>query len=235
MNTRLKRIFFASLSVASALTLTACGGGSDDTPPQTLNKDLCFDSSIYAAGSSYKLVFAEAISKGELSVTGSVRSTNASIDGTSNLVEFVETTDSVVNTVVTRYLKPLAPGIIALYHTDAVQGAYIYTATSYAPPYEDRRAALTEGDTGTFVGQGVRTSGAIGSSSSAPYTRQEKIKFVGVERITMPAGTFTACRYETDVATEWWHRSMVVRQDWKSGESRILKSGELNGAPLKNQ
>ena len=221
--------------LATALALTGCGGGDNEAA-----KSLCFDNSIYAEGTSYKLNFTQ----GETTPveSGTVVSTNPSFNGHQGLVEFREQTQNTVTTTVTRYLKPLAPpnasaqpstgGVVALYGTKAAQGATSFTTTTYTPPYEDRRVELSVGETRTFTGQGIREDWF---RPAAPYTREERVKFVGVERITLPAGTFTACRYEIDGGTtEWWHRNLVIRRDIRNGLSRILQSGMLNGTPLKD-
>ncbi|MDH4415986.1 MAG: hypothetical protein QE485_02060 [Acidovorax sp.] len=233
------------LVFSTILALTACGSGGDSEtrPAPELSKDLCFDNSIYAANASYKLSFKEGATSPI--VSGFVRTTSASFNGVSDLVQFVETTNNTITTVVTRYLKPSAPqitsgkplpttGLVFLYGTEAAQGATSFTTTTYTPAYEDRRAELAVGETRMFVGQGTRTQ--LFPPKSDPYTRREQVKFVGVELITMPAGTFTSCRYEIDDATtEWWHRGLVIRREIQNGEPRILQSGELNGAPLKSQ
>ncbi|PJI96909.1 hypothetical protein CLU85_1666 [Acidovorax sp. 69] len=228
--------------ISAALTLSACGGGSSDNPIHVpeLTKGLCFDNGIYASGASYKLNFKEGTASPV--VSGSVLATNASFNGVPDLVQFVETTSNTVSIVVTRYLKPLSPqaaftqpsSVVALYGTEAAQGSQSFTTTTYTPPYEDRRVELGVGETRTFTGQGTRTE--MFPPNSGPHTRQDQVKFVGVESITLPAGTFTACRYEVNGnTTEWLHRSLVVRRDISGGESRILQSGELNGTPLKSQ
>jgi hypothetical protein len=233
------------LTFSTAFTLLACGGGSgsDATPPPQLTKDLCFDNGIYSANAYYKLNFKE----GETSpvVSGIVRATDASIHGISGLIQLEKSTTGLEKTInVTQYLKLLTPqftatqpegsGIVALYEEQVRYGLSSFITTIYSPPYEDRRAELSPSETHTFTGEGTRI--IIRAPVSYPYTHQEKIKFVGVERITMPAGTFTACRYEVnDTVTEWWHRSLVIRRDLANGESRILQSGELNGSPLKSQ
>ena len=227
-----------SLAAACGIALTACGGGgsTDNNEPTAppLDKALCFDNSIYQANAKYQLKFLEG-NQG-ITVTGTVESISASYGNSNNLVKFIEVHNNVVNTVVTRYLKPLASGIVAQYGTEAAQGALTYTVTRYSPPYEDRRAELAAGATGTYIAQGTRDNAMPGTGNGPqPYTRTDQIKFVGVESITMPAGTFTACRYETNGVTEWWHRGMVIRQDFADGKSQILQSGELNGTPLKSQ
>ena len=227
-----------AVAVVGVVASSACGGGSSGTnevvtPP--LSKSLCFDNSIYAAGASFKLNFKE-MPSGQIVITeGSVQSINASFETTPDLVQFTERTDNAVQTSLVRYFKPVAAGVIALYATEAAQGTLAYTTTRYAPPYEDRRAELGIGESKTYTGQGSRTQSSLLGTSTTPYTRQEIVKFVGIESLEMPAGTFTTCRYEIDGTTEWWHRGMVVRRDLSNGESRVLQSGELNGTPLKSQ
>ncbi|WP_298207995.1 hypothetical protein [Acidovorax sp.] len=228
---RFQRLSPLLITVATALTLIGCGGGNDTPTSSELSKELCFDNSVYALGASYKLNFKEGA--GNLVVSGSVLSTNANFNGASNLIEFLTRTETTVTSSVTQYLKPLAPGIAALYGTKAALGAVSFITTTYGSPYEDRRAELAVGQTRTFVGQGIRDD--MFRPGPVTFTQENQIKFVGVERITMPAGTFTACRYEVNGTTEWWHRSLVIRRDFNNGEPRVLQSGELNGTPLKNQ
>lgn len=226
-------------SVAAAVALAACGGGGGDstTPPEpVLTKDICFDNRIYGADAAYVLNYLEDGTR-TVSTSGTVRATNASYEGVTNLIEFREVTQNTVSTVVTRYLKPLAPGIVAQHATVAAQGAAALTTTHYSPPFEDRRAEMLPGETRTFTGTGTRVVSGIGvSSDPLPYERKDTIKFVGIERITTAAGTFTACRFEdaSNLSTEWWHRSMVVRRDLNGGSSRVLQSGSLNGVAIKD-
>jgi len=224
----------ALLASAAMLALTACGGGGSSEPDTAApSKDICFDNGIYAAGAAYKLTYQN---EGRpVVVAGTVKLINASYNGTLGLVEFLEKTDNVVNSSVVRYLKPLTPGVVALHATEAAQGSLSFTTTTYSPPFEDRRAEMSPGETRTFTGQGTRSE--MLPPASFPYERKDSIKFIGVERITVPAGTFTTCRFENidNRSTEWWHRSLVIRSDLSNGQSRILQSGELNGTPLKSQ
>ncbi|UCV00668.1 hypothetical protein [Acidovorax radicis] len=226
------------MAAASLLVLTACGdGGSGETPPPlVLTKDICFDNSIYAENAKYSLKYLENDSR-TIETTGEVRSTNSSYAGVTNLIEFQEVTYNTTVSGVTRYLKPLAPGIVAQYATVAAQGALTLTTTRYSPPLEDRRAEMSPGETRTFIGTGTREVGPLPPNTGPqPYRRQDTIKFVTIERITTPAGTFPACKFEylDSQTSEWWYRSLVIRRTLADGSKRVLQSGELNGVAIKD-
>lgn len=222
----------------AALVLTACGGsGGDSTPSEpVLTKDICFDNRIYAENAKYTLKYLEDGLR-TIETAGIVRSTNSSYEGVTNLIEFQDITLNSTTTAVTRYLKPLAPGIVAQHATVAAQGTLTLTTTRYSPPFEDRRAEMSLGETRTFIGTGTRETGPYSPvTGPQPYRREDTIKFVSIERITTPAGTFPTCRFDyTDSKTsEWWYRSLVIRRNLADGSSRVLQSGELNGVAIKD-
>ncbi|MNL74771.1 hypothetical protein D3C87_2004540 [compost metagenome] len=63
---------------------------------------------------------------------------------------------------------------------------------------------------------------------------------MGVELLSLPAGSYKACRYDVRVddgpiSREWLYRGVLVRQERQNAtdiEVLELKSGALNGVPL---
>ena len=148
------------------------------------------------------------------------------------------------NTTGKAYYKVMSPTTAAVYGAAAtaiVVGQSVTSTTTYTPPYVDGTANLAVGETGTFTQTGnVVTSGP----GSGPFTTSYTVKFAGKESITVPAGTFNACRYEistqgaggvVSVSTNWLYRSFVVKSSAASnGSTQIiqLKSATIHGAPI---
>ncbi|MNT61570.1 hypothetical protein D3C72_1992230 [compost metagenome] len=111
---------------------------------------------------------------------------------------------------------------------------------AYNPPYEDRRTELNKDQEGTFTAHGVDTSTGSFPAGPTPFTRKTQVKFVGVELLSLPAGSYKACRYDVRVddgpiSREWLYRGVLVRQERQNAtdiEVLELKSGALNGVPL---
>ena len=145
------------------------------------------------------------------------------------------------NTTGKTYYKVVSPGVIAQYGTSVTAvtfGQSVATTTSYAPPYVNGAANLAIGETGTYSYTGTLASSGPGSG---PVSFSTTVKFVGKESITVPAGTFNACRYDTlgtsgaVTATGWYYRSIVIKSSTPStsGTQIIqLKAATINGASI---
>jgi hypothetical protein len=105
---------------------------------------------------------------------------------------------------------------------------------TYTPPYVDARSALRVGETGVYgaTGSDARvTTYPYAEDISAAISNTTTVKLVGVEPVTVPAGVFTACRYEGSSGTEWWYRGIAVKK-LQGDVTREMSSGSANGVPL---
>jgi hypothetical protein len=101
----------------------------------------------------------------------------------------------------------------------------------YTPPFVNRMAALAQGDslTQSRLGSLITTTtypfpGVPPQENRIPLNTTTKTTFVGVEHVSVPAGTFPACRFhlstpEGVTITSWQHR----------GSGAILKTQGANG------
>ncbi len=120
--------------------------------------------------------------------------------------------------------------------------------TVYSPPWVDRRFTLNAGQTLTQTYTGTTTAtvggfpGVPGTSTTTTTTTTQHVRFVGLESVTVPAGTFNACKFEdTDPATPanmttTWpavnHGSMVktVGTSPSGTQTIVARSILVNGA-----
>ncbi len=122
--------------------------------------------------------------------------------------------------------------------------------TVYAPPYVDQQYSLPVGQTYTSS-QTVMTSGTVsflGYSNPIPQqttTLSMSVKYVGQESVTVPAGTYNACKMETtsvsngtaSVQTSWIvvGKGIPVKTTMTGGgvnQTIQATSVKLNGASL---
>lgn len=88
--------------------------------------------------------------------------------------------------------------------------------TVFSPPWVDRRFTLTAGQSivQTFAGTTTSTSTGIPGLPATPTTTNtsssQTVRFVGIESVTVPLGTYQACKFEefatatpSEVTTNW--------------------------------
>lgn len=230
--------------------LSACGGG-DGGIDQQAEKALCFDSRVFAVGAKLNIDYVESgFATGARTETSVVLSDIATFNGSPNLVERRITTSGTsvrgetnyrVESNLSKYEKPLGPGVTGLYGTVANGRFGQQRTVLYNPPYEDRRGELKRGQEGVFTSQGIGTTTGTVPAGPTSFTRQIRVKFVGVDSLSLPAGQYAACRYDirTDdgaFSSEWIYRGVVVRQERTTGtpdpEILEMKTGTLDGASL---
>jgi hypothetical protein len=90
--------------------------------------------------------------------------------------------------------------------------ASLSSKSVYSPAWVDRSFALAEGQslstTQTFTTTSTTTiPGLPPTTNTTTSTLSQTIKYVGRESVTVPAGTYNTCKYETSssgsVTTQW--------------------------------
>lgn len=224
--------------VLGALSLVACGGGggtADPLPSGTAAQ--CFEDGLYASGTrvviDYEVGGNGAGGSRRLEIT--VPSTDATFEGTPGLIELNTVSfDGFTSTVVSRYLKRTAPNVFAEYGSRAISGPASNRTThtlTYMPALVDTRATLT---LGASVSLNAKVTDTFVSFSNGTGTitsdYASTVKFAGLEKIAIKAGSYLACRFELPTRTEWISRGFVVKAT--GGDPLEMKSGSVNGAPL---
>lgn len=180
-----------TLTIACALTLltlAACGGGSAVGTAAD-----CFNPQLYAVGTSYAAMY-------QLSGSfGGTRTRTVSVLAGTSAGEVDVVTDTA-----NAYVPPVPGGTIAT-RTRALQtvsGVDIVTSelfqsqspftmempTVYQPALRDTRYELAPGAQFRLVRNVVQASGTTSFATTVNY--------LGQESVTVPAGTFTACKFE---------------------------------------
>jgi hypothetical protein len=112
---------------------------------------------------------------------------------------------------------------------------------AYEPALRDERFALRPGEQVTTTAKGQITYSPATAGTSGPIDRRWTMTYVGQEQVTVPAGTFTACRFDRDegggsLTTEWFAKGSGVRVKRREQASATigedLRRGLLNGVPL---
>jgi len=112
--------------------------------------------------------------------------------------------------------------------------------TVLSPPYVDARHSLVLGASTTTMQSGATTTTTNGTEATEPFSLIVTAKYVGQEQITVPAGTFTACKFEasyngsTDVSTHWFIAGKGVLVKAVEMGQTVLEATAvtLNGAAL---
>ena len=245
-------------ATTSAMWTSVCKDSLDTTPPATtvdasLPAAACLNPALYrSAGTRLSLVY-DSVSGG---ITQQVRqfatvaesvTCNGKPAGAINVREIIQASGSPSSetrfdgthyfTLADHRVQLL--GTISRYRS---QGNMVTQTIMPNPP-------LTDLDFGLAVGgsSGAATSAVTASVSpttgagSATFNASGIVNFIGVETITVPAGTFTdACKFEQRVTTgsprvivRWLARgSGVVLRTESVGTTQNLVSGTLNGVAI---
>ena len=111
------------------------------------------------------------------------------------------------------------------------------------PPIADQSPNIVEGTSITFTRNTLNTF-TLADGTESPTTRLASTvttKYVGKEVVTVPAGIYLACKFESvqsgssDVSTSWIYRSTVIKglATTPSGTQIVqLRSASINGVPL---
>jgi hypothetical protein len=240
-------------SLIPAVILAACGGSSDVAPqyiPVAGTAGVCFNPALYVAGNSFRtssLVTYPGLGTAQLG-------NSTTIDGPSTFNENVVTKTSEVETstpdsalvaigspAYTRsvshyFLSDDSIPSLKLYGEESTSGAangprIEYTFKTTNIPYIETRFNLVSGQ--KFI-QSYEQNTVIqqqpnGTSVTRKETYIKEILFSGVEAVTVPAGTFQACKFVETGAVTSSATSITLPTD-----TLIKWVGVGNGLPIKS-
>lgn len=246
---------------AAAAALSAGCGGDDDVAaapppgPAPGSAAECFPTLSTVVGTTYQLNYAvSGAATGTIATTGAV--SPGTFNGLNNLT-------SQVQTIVTKYSAgAFEPGVTTVNHTvhQAFEGTDVITygtesavavagaitsrsSAVYTPPVRDKRFTLGTGATLNYVFDVATTTTPPGSTTTHPVLTF--VTYAGQESITVPAGTFTTCKFHTTSngysLVEWLIKGKGIEARSVSdvatgGRGEVVKelqaSSRLNGAPI---
>lgn len=124
--------------------------------------------------------------------------------------------------------------------TEASVSGFAFTTTVSNDPAREFRYDLNAGQS---YSQDYTVT--VENPAPAPSTQvdiAETIKYIGRESVTVPAGTFNACKFQTSsstdggaaaVTTEWFAvGSGIFLKNKSGGDESVLISASINGAPV---
>ena len=222
----------------------------------------CFNVAWYTPGTTAVLDYAITGS-----ATGTTRSNmtvsgGKSFNGQSGLIEFFQDQTTTYSAPATLASAGTTPTQSRFYFTEngsvtnafggtvaatvSMLGISITTNTTvtYSPALVDRRFTLTAGTSNTSSASMTTTSSTnFGSVPTTTATNTTTVTYLGQESITIPAGTFTACKFSVttsgDTTTEWVGKgngaplqSTSKASDGSAVVLSLTSATRLNGAPL---
>ena len=134
--------------------------------------------------------------------------------------------------------------------TRTLIGTSVVSKSVWSPPLVDRKSSLALGEsytTTTTITTTNTTSGIPGqpeSSSTTSSTSTSTFKFVGRETVTVPAGTYSTCRFEGTTSTStsagslWFIDGKGILVKYETGDgaggtaSQLATFIELNGQKI---
>lgn len=126
---------------------------------------------------------------------------------------------------------------------NAVGGFKVATKTVLSPAFRDSRYTLNAGESFKAARVGTTTATTTGLPIKVPPTVTQlndsfDVTFVAIEPVTVPAGTFQACRFENradanNVITEWVATNGVLVKSTQTKVSTELISASINGVAMR--
>lgn len=266
-----QRLALATLFSAAVISsLPACGGGGSATPAasppapgQVFGETAraCYETPPPVVGdrASTVLEYLGPIN-GSQKYDGQLVDKDATFEGATGLLQFdginsgSTNLDFLADGTNKTYSKIISPGVRAQYggvikfndRTPSLGPTRIDTVKTFLnPPAIDEQANLVVGSSLTLIRNSVITSTLIDGTvlPPIPFTQTTTVKFIGRENVTVPAGTFFACKFESteagssDTGTSWIFRAAFIKSSGQSstGTQVIqLKSATVNGLPFLN-
>lgn len=250
--------------------LAACGGGGDGggvavapappAPPPAAAALSCFNLALFeTAGTSLRTVIdLSGASTGSQTIVATVgnpttfngtatRETVITATGTGAAGDVQLTSDietrvyrlATSNGTVTEHGATSRAAITVSGNTGTSTGR-----TTSSVPFVDGRFTLSAGQTQLQTGSFTTATTTNGATSSQTTLISRNVRFVGIESVTVPAGTFNACRFEeaptnapSETTTSWVAvgngatlRSVAVSST--GTQTSVARSIQLNGVSL---
>lgn len=232
----------------------ASGGATTggDTSTSSGSAAACLNTTLYTSAGSYSLNYN--ISGSE---TGTSATTGTSQPGTS--FQGAATTRFSQSTITTLTAPTSGTFVVdvddfqsldgnaSLEHgsvtSASVQGIATTTTTVLNPPARNPRFTLSAGQSATTTRSGTATTEITGlpvaaPATSTPISETVTITYVGQESVSVPAGSYNACKFTTsDGNTEWYAPGsgvLVKSESVGNGGSVTLEltSAQINGAAI---
>lgn len=208
----------------------------------------CFNSTLFTSGTRYRLNYLatnRAIGGNwELVVDGTVGAATT-FEGVDGVIPVSETRTGSAgaqypSTVLfddVRYIKLEGREVLEF---GAVVGSYFYVQGTtvfslvkavMTPARRDSRYTLMPGDEATS--NFVYTASPVTAGIAPPFvqSRSSIVRYLGQESVTVPAGTFTACKFGTSGPAEWIIKGTgIVAKRVQTANTEELTSASINEA-----
>lgn len=270
-------VLFCLVAVVSATGLAGCGGGGDGTPAPGSAAE-CFNPALYGTGptTTYQLDYQEkdnsnfryrGIGTAAANGQGGGRVTEqrdrwsnpVNPDGPPTGTSFLTTLYGIDGRDVLTTVEESGGSIVTTLN-GVVRTFESRVRTLYDPSKRDPRYHLAPGEsymitalhTDTLT-ENITLNGAGDTTRSGVVSESSTVTYVGQEAITVPAGTYQACRFEVTIpiltgtviyfplesfTTVWIAKGkgVMVRGDRKDAISFsttvLMGTSRLNGAPI---
>jgi hypothetical protein len=214
------------------------GGGTGGGPASA-----CLDPTVYNSTTTVHYEYNVGGTLTGTEVSDITVTPNATYEGNSaSEASTTITLTSAIGTIVAKgksYAKLDGLNIVNYGGTADVTTPFGNTSTKvvYSPPCLDKRYSLAVGASDTETCFSTTTTNGTASNVSTTST----VKYLGQESVTVPAGTFNACKFQIDSAdnTEWYavgYSTVLVKSSGTSAQTGTvvleLKSGTINGTTI---
>ena len=237
-------IRLSCLSLLAMAALAGCGG--NDAPALDDTAAHCFDDALHTLGNTLVVTYQDPRQDASVNVftkTIQTLSDNAEFAGETGLKQIEEKvvrkaffTMGLGNYTHHLFMRPHEDQSHTVYGTTHESGqalAWSRSTTVYTPAYRDALRLLKKDETLEYT----QIGNARIQQNVTPYGYDRHIeskvtaRYLGDEKISVPAGEFTACKFTINDRTEWVYRGAVLKALTGETESYRVQKIELNGQP----
>jgi hypothetical protein len=237
-------IRLSCLFLLAVAALAGCGG--NDAPALDDTAAHCFDDALHTPGNTLVVTYQDPQQDASVNVftkTIQTLSDNAEFAGETGLKQIEEKvvrqaffTMGWGNYTRHLFMRPHEDQSHTVYGSTYESGqalAWSRSTTVYTPAYRDSLRLLKKDETLEYT----QTGNVHIQQNVSPYEYDRHIeskvtaRYLGDEKISVPAGEFTACKFTINERTEWVYRGAVLKALTGETESYRVQKIELNGQP----